>query len=77
MADRVRAVIIDGDKMLMIHHVSPGKDIYVFPGGGVEPRETDTEALARECREEIGADIEIQIGDMCAAYRFEKQRESP
>ncbi len=31
-----------------------------FPGGKVEPDETDAEALARECREELG--VEIAVG---------------
>jgi len=34
--------------------VAPG--MYCFPGGGIEGRETEPEALVREFREEIGAD---------------------
>jgi 8-oxo-dGTP diphosphatase len=41
----------------------PGKsraNLWEFPGGKVEPGETDAAALARECREEL--DVELQVG---------------
>ena len=42
----------------------PGKSrplLWEFPGGKVEPAETDEEALARECREEL--DVELEVGE--------------
>jgi 8-oxo-dGTP diphosphatase len=36
-----------------------------LPGGKVEPGESEREALARECREELG--IAIEVGDRAAA----------
>ena len=49
----VRAVVLDDrDQVLLIKHTYVGG--WHFPGGGVEPRETTAEALARELEEESG-----------------------
>jgi len=49
----VRAVVFDGGNRVLLvkHSYTPG---WHFPGGGVEPRETIAEALARELEEESG-----------------------
>jgi 8-oxo-dGTP diphosphatase len=46
--------------------------LWEFPGGKVEPAETDAEALARELREEM--DIEVEVGDEVLAVRREYDR---
>lgn len=52
----VRAVLIDGERVLLIRHTYlPG---WQFPGGGVEPFETAEAAVAREVAEETGYVVE-------------------
>ncbi|BCJ42865.1 DNA mismatch repair protein MutT [Actinoplanes ianthinogenes] len=57
----VAAVIIAGGRVLACQRSSPpeaaGK--WEFPGGKVERGETDQQALARECREELGISVEV------------------
>jgi 8-oxo-dGTP diphosphatase len=54
------AVVLRDERFLVIrrsaHVVAPGK--LCFPGGGIEEAETEVEALVREFREELGAEIE-------------------
>lgn len=49
--EAVRAVIFNGDNLLMVFN---NKGDYKFPGGGVNKRENHEEALKREVREETG-----------------------
>jgi NAD+ diphosphatase len=55
----VVAVICRGERLLVIrrsqHVKAPGA--FCFPGGGVEGGETESEALCREMREELGCDV--------------------
>jgi len=56
---RVRAVIIKDNKVLTIKRTKPNETYWVIPGGGVEDKETNEEALVREIKEELGIDIKI------------------
>ena len=54
-----RAVLLDGDQLVLIKRTKPGVDPYwVTPGGGVEPEDGSVvAALHREVLEELGAKI--------------------
>jgi 8-oxo-dGTP diphosphatase len=57
----VGAVITDGPVVLAAQRDRPPATAgrWEFPGGKVEPDEAEPAALTRECREELGADIEV------------------
>jgi TDG/mug DNA glycosylase family protein len=60
----VRALVIDDDdRVLLVQYRRPVSDEtwWGTPGGGVDPGETDEQALARELREEIGLH-EFELG---------------
>ena len=57
----VAAVIRKGDKIFATQRgYGDFKDRWEFPGGKIEPSETPQEALEREIREELCAEIEIE-----------------
>jgi len=53
------AIVVRDGRLLVIrrsrHVVAPGT--YCFPGGAIEQGESEAEALTRECREELHADV--------------------
>ena len=63
---RVVAALIRKNGKVLLTQRWPGKHLgltWEFPGGKVEPGETDEEALKRELQEELG--IDVQIGSCC------------
>ncbi len=56
--EAVRAVVVDDKEMIGMLYVSK-KNYYKLPGGGVEDGESKINALKRECKEEIGCDVNI------------------
>lgn len=60
---RVRAIIIEDGKVLLMHRIKNGQEYWVFPGGGVEETDNSIEdGLKRECLEELG--IEVKVEDL-------------
>jgi 8-oxo-dGTP diphosphatase len=70
----VGVAVVRDDRVLAAYRPGPDGG-WEFPGGKVEPGETDEEAAVREIREEL--DLEIKVGeslgpgvDISAAYRL-------
>jgi len=68
----VAALIANGAEpaRYLVQQRLPGKArglLWEFPGGKVEPGESDAEALVRECREELA--VELSVGGLCHETR--------
>ena len=70
-----KAIIIKNGKMLFTKNRDDLGIYYILPGGGQEPEETLIDALKRECREEIGA--EIEIGELQYIREFIEKNHPP
>ena len=58
--DVVAAIIVDKNRIFATQRgYGEWKDYWEFPGGKIEPGETPQEALMREIREELAAEIEV------------------
>jgi len=57
----VGAAIIDGGRLLACARAEPPElaGRWEFPGGKVEPGESEVDALVRECVEELGVPVEV------------------
>ena len=61
LRNAAKALIRKEDKILVTENTDDKGLWYILPGGGMEPcKETLLDALKRECREEIGADVEVE-----------------
>ena len=57
LRDAVRALVVDeSDRVLLVRFEFPRWVGWATPGGGVNPRETDEDAIRRELAEEVGLD---------------------
>ncbi len=72
----VRAIVMNGDRFLFVRAVRDdafGKATLIeTSGGGVEPGEAPDDAIRRELREELGAEVEIicRIGTVSDYYNL-------
>ncbi len=55
--DRASGIIIEDDKILLIHRIRDDREYWVLPGGSVEEGESVEQALIREMEEELGIKI--------------------
>ncbi len=59
MKKRAAVLIIDKDKILLIHRIKNGIEYYVIPGGNIEEGESPEKTAIREAKEETNLDIEL------------------
>lgn len=60
MPTRVRAIIIQDQKILLIKRKKDNLVYWVLPGGQVENGEVNEFALRRECQEELGVQVKVK-----------------
>lgn len=58
--ERVRAVIINSSKILLINRIKDNDSYWVIPGGAVEQGENHEQAVKRECFEELGIKVRVE-----------------
>ncbi|MBI2267032.1 MAG: NUDIX hydrolase [Armatimonadetes bacterium] len=56
---RAAAIIVEGDKILLVQHRKGGRTYWLLPGGGVRYGETAVSACERELKEETSLDVKI------------------
>jgi len=70
---RSAGIIMNGEKVMLIHRLNQGKEYYVFPGGGVEKGESPEEAASREIGEETS--LKAKIGKLLYHHVYDDDTE--
>jgi len=62
----VRAIIIKENKVVLVRQEKAnGRDVYIFPGGGIEENKDIFSAVQREIKEETSLEIKIKKLLLC------------
>lgn len=70
---RIAAAVLRRKNNILICRRGPGGScayLWEFPGGKIEPGETGEECAIRECREELGVEIQIQGLEEEMVYQY-------
>jgi 8-oxo-dGTP diphosphatase len=59
LRNRSAVVIVENDKVAFMKRIRDGSIYYVFPGGGMEDRETPADGAKREALEELGVEVNV------------------
>ncbi len=74
---RAATIVIKDRKVLLVKSNYSGEEIYLFPGGGVEFKETAEECAIRETFEETGVKVKIKdlfhVNEYIYAYDWNKR----
>ncbi len=68
-----RVIVFDEDGNIALLYIRQS-NYYELPGGGVEEGETFEQACVRECKEEIGCNVEI-LSNIGRILEYRKERE--
>jgi 8-oxo-dGTP pyrophosphatase MutT (NUDIX family)/GNAT superfamily N-acetyltransferase len=71
-ATSIKAVLFEGDRVVLLENERLSWEL---PGGRLDPGEDPAACLARECAEELGADILVEDILDCWVYRVDPPRE--
>lgn len=66
------AILYKGEQLLICRRGPGGScgNLWEFPGGKLEPGETPEQCVVRECREELGIEIELVGLYASTTYRY-------
>jgi 8-oxo-dGTP diphosphatase len=60
--------VLDGRVVLLKRAIQPGRGLWVFPGGYMDPEETVEQAAVRETYEEVG--LRVRLTDLVGVYSY-------